>query len=293
MGSKQLPHVILTTLFQQRPSGLFINYCPYTHIFCNAMANFLVCKSIALKNRTGHWWSIRCKPLNAVSNVIIVSGEIGTPNETWKGPTIPVVLQRQSVPSLETGVLDDYATKIENRTFSDYCKPYPDPPFEIPAAANLTLQIRLGNVLSEGQSSIVFKCECFIPYGNETLEYIIPPMVVKLAKRYKSDDVKKEAIMYEGIKCLQGSSIPRCYGFFQVRWDMMIYLHIWIIAWLIHFSSALEFFDFGPMSILLLEELGGLLSLDQPVPDSTQYIIYFTTLMDHPEIYFLLLLGPI
>ncbi|KAJ3899901.1 hypothetical protein F5879DRAFT_975038 [Lentinula edodes] len=189
-------------------------------------------------------------PLNAVSNVIIVSGEIGTPNETWKGPTIPVVLQRQSVPSLETGVLDDYATKIENRTFSDYCKPYPDPPFEIPAPANLTLQIRLGNVLSEGQSSIVFKCECFIPYGNETLEYIIPPMVVKLAKRYKSDDVKKEAIMYEGIKCLQGSSIPRCYGFFQVR--------------------ALEFFDFGPMSILLLEELGGLLTLDQPVPDSAK-----------------------
>ncbi|KAJ3900185.1 hypothetical protein F5879DRAFT_973756 [Lentinula edodes] len=189
-------------------------------------------------------------PINAVSAVIIISGEIGTPNETWKGPSIPVVLQRQSVPSLETGVLDDYATKIENRTFSDFCEPYPDPPFEIPTPANLSLQIRLGNVLSEGKTSTVFDCECFIPVGNETLGYNIPPMVVKLAKQYRSENLTKEAIMYEGMKCLQGSSIPRCYGFFQVR--------------------SLEFFDFGPMSLLLLEKLGGLLPLDKPIPDCTK-----------------------
>ncbi|KAJ3872668.1 hypothetical protein F5051DRAFT_456464 [Lentinula edodes] len=147
-------------------------------------------------------------PLNAVSAVIIISGEIGTPENVWKGPDIPVVLRRPTLPSLESGILDDdYAKRPENFHRLDVLEPHPNPPFELPPAGNLSLHIRLGEMISEGRTGMVFDCECSIPCGNETLGYQIPPIVVKLATQYHSEDMTKEAIMYEGLQCLQGSVI--------------------------------------------------------------------------------------
>ncbi|KAJ3927975.1 MAG: hypothetical protein NXY57DRAFT_566979 [Lentinula lateritia] len=190
-------------------------------------------------------------PLNAVSAVIIISGEIGSPENVWKGPDIPVVLRRPTLPSLESGILDDdYAKRPENFHRVDVLEPHPNPPFELPPAGNLSLHIQLGKMISEGRTGMVFDCECSIPCGNETLEYQIPPIVVKLATQYHSEDMTKEAIMYEGLQCLQGSVIPRCYGFFQFR--------------------STDLFDFGPMSILLLEKLGGHLTLGKPLPNGAE-----------------------
>ncbi|KAJ3872490.1 hypothetical protein F5051DRAFT_480287 [Lentinula edodes] len=190
-------------------------------------------------------------PLNAVSSVIIISGEISTPETAWKGPDLPLVLRRQSLPSLESGILDDDFAKDPERILEvEVLKPHPDPPFKLPTPANLTLHIRLGEMISHGRTGMIFNCECSVPYGNETLGYQIPPIVVKLAKQYHSEDLTNEAIMYEGLQCLQGSAIPRCYGFFKFR--------------------SVELFDFGPMSLLLLEKLGGLITLGKPLPDGAR-----------------------
>ncbi|KAJ3850792.1 hypothetical protein EV368DRAFT_26430, partial [Lentinula lateritia] len=138
----------------------------------------------------------------------------------------------------------------------------PNPPFELPPAGNLSLHIRLGKLISEGRTGMVFDCECTIPCGNETLGYQIPPIVVKLATQYHSEDMIKEAIMYEGLQCLQGSVIPRCYGFFQFRWCCGCLLK--------QLLSSTDFFDFGPMSLLLLEKLGGHLTLGKPLPNGAE-----------------------
>ncbi|KAJ3913012.1 hypothetical protein F5877DRAFT_1412, partial [Lentinula edodes] len=143
--------------------------------------------------------------------------------------------------------------------------PHPNPPFELPLAGNLSLHIRLGEMISEGRTGMVFDCECSIPCGNETLGYQIPPIVVKLATQYHSEDMTKEAIMYEGLQCLQGSVIPQCYGFFQFRWYCGCLLK--------QFLSSTDFFDFGPMSILLLEKLGGHLTLGKPLPNGAECVI--------------------
>jgi hypothetical protein len=148
------------------------------------------------------------QPLNAVSSVVLVSGEIG---EKWTGPNIPVVLQRSQPPPPDT--LNDIHAIADNLQFS---VSYPDPPFKLPPPGNLALHVSLGKVLSEGRAGIIFDCECSIPYGNDS-KYQIPPLVVKLARGLHSPDLTKEAAAYETMLCLQGSAIPRCYGFFQAR----------------------------------------------------------------------------
>ncbi|KAF9072119.1 hypothetical protein BDP27DRAFT_1361358 [Rhodocollybia butyracea] len=181
------------------------------------------------------------QPLNAVSAIVLVSGEI---DKRWKSPKIPVVLQRTKPPTPD--ILDDIDTREQNAKFS---LPYPDPPFKLPPSGNLALHISLGKILSEGRAGIIFDCECSIPYGNDS-NYRIPPLVVKLARALHSPDLTKEATAYETMLCLQGSAIPRCYGFFQAR--------------------LLDYFDFGPMSILLLEKVGGRLVLGEPLPDGAE-----------------------
>ncbi|KAJ3911343.1 hypothetical protein F5877DRAFT_23870, partial [Lentinula edodes] len=138
----------------------------------------------------------------------------------------------------------------------------PDPPFKLPPPGNLSLHIRLGKMISTGRTGMLFDCECSVPSGNETLGYQIPPIVVKLARQYHTEDLTKEAIMYEGLQCLQGSAIPRCYGFFQFRW--------YCGCLLTQLLSSTDFFDFGPMSLLLLEKLGKHLTLGEPLPDGAE-----------------------
>ncbi|KAJ3848881.1 hypothetical protein EV368DRAFT_67889 [Lentinula lateritia] len=186
-------------------------------------------------------------PINALSAVILVAGKVESEDEEWIGPKVPVVLYRQVPPPAST--LDDDYTKEEKLNFYDVCPPYPDPPFELPLPAGLTLHVSLGKLLSEGRTGMIFECECTIPHGNEK-GYKIPPVVIKLARQFHTKDISREATAYESITCLQGSAVPRCYGFFQAR--------------------LFDYFDFGPMSLLVIEKLGGLLELGKPLPNGVE-----------------------
>ncbi|KAH7875526.1 uncharacterized protein C8R40DRAFT_1104453 [Lentinula edodes] len=182
-------------------------------------------------------------PINAISAVILVSGKIDS-KEQWTGPKIPVVLYRQDPPP--ANILDDAYTREGDPDYTDSYPPCPSPLSDIPSPAGLTLHISLGKLISEGRTGMIYECECAIPHGNE-MGYKIPPMVIKIAKQFRTKDITKEAAAYECMTCIQGSVVPRCYGFFQAR--------------------MFDYFDFGPVSLLVLEKLGDLFELGEPLPN--------------------------
>ncbi|KAJ3851909.1 hypothetical protein EV368DRAFT_42127, partial [Lentinula lateritia] len=79
----------------------------------------------------------------------------------------------------------------------------------------------------------------------------------------------REATAYECMTSIQGSAVPRCYGFFQVRCIYFVCLcaqHVMLAL----FLSMFEHFDFGPVSVLILEKLGDLFKLGEPLPDGAK-----------------------
>ncbi|KAJ3911541.1 hypothetical protein F5877DRAFT_55228, partial [Lentinula edodes] len=143
------------------------------------------------------------------------------------------------------------------------------PPFELPPPAGLTLHVSLGKLLSEGRTGMIFECECTIPHGNK-MGYKIPPVVIKIARQFHTKDISREATAYESMTCLQGSAIPRCYGFFQARLVFSFESHISVNTDILCCNRLFDYFDFGPMSILIIEKLGGLLELGEPLPNGAE-----------------------
>ena len=45
----------------------------------------------------------------------------------------------------------------------------------------------------------------------------IPPMVIKVARRSYTRFIAREAWFYDELACLQGSVIPRCFGYFSAK----------------------------------------------------------------------------
>ncbi|KAF8494757.1 hypothetical protein JB92DRAFT_1133179 [Gautieria morchelliformis] len=50
-------------------------------------------------------------------------------------------------------------------------------------------------------------------------QYALPPLVIKVAGRRRSDDLAREAWFYEELEHIQGVAIARCYGFFTGEID--------------------------------------------------------------------------
>ncbi|KAL4245683.1 hypothetical protein ABKN59_009515 [Abortiporus biennis] len=172
-------------------------------------------------------------PLNALESLVIFAGDMGT---GWIGPKLPLALHRSVLPEVPLKVeeMDCFRRQIP-----------PTPHCPLAAPGRLSLHARLGTMLSKGRVGAVFDIECYIHNNKQGLS--IPPLVAKIANPLHAGDLAKEAAMYQEMLCLQGSAIPRCYGFFKFR--------------------SLENFDFGPVSVLLLEKLGERLPVGQG-PDS-------------------------
>ena len=49
--------------------------------------------------------------------------------------------------------------------------------------------------------------------------YSLPPLVIKVAARHRSEMLAREAWFYEEMEYIQGSSIARCYGLFTAEID--------------------------------------------------------------------------
>jgi hypothetical protein len=67
--------------------------------------------------------------------------------------------------------------------------------------------------LGQGRVGTVYSVDVVSPQDNIR----IPPLAIKVSDRYRSRKVAREAWFYEEMEHLQGASIPRCYGFFEVE----------------------------------------------------------------------------
>ncbi|KII84884.1 hypothetical protein PLICRDRAFT_179212 [Plicaturopsis crispa FD-325 SS-3] len=107
--------------------------------------------------------------------------------------------------------------------------------------------------------------------GDEIV-FAFPALVIKIATRFRSKDLAKEAWFYEEMECLQGVGLARCYGFFQAELEDNIHIGLWdndegdeddegV-------TEAERLGDHPPrvLSILLLERRGDRMPFGEPTP---------------------------
>ncbi|KAF8530529.1 hypothetical protein BU17DRAFT_79341 [Hysterangium stoloniferum] len=87
------------------------------------------------------------------------------------------------------------------------------PPSKLPAPGNGTLHVIVKEQLGQGRVGTVYSVDIISPEERPH----IPPLVIKVSDRYRSAKLAREAWFYEEMEHLQGVSIGRCYGFFQVE----------------------------------------------------------------------------
>ncbi|KAF8522500.1 hypothetical protein JB92DRAFT_2887122 [Gautieria morchelliformis] len=87
------------------------------------------------------------------------------------------------------------------------------PPSKLPPPGNLCLHVSLKpERLGYGRVGSVYPLRI-----DDTNQYALPALVIKVAARRRSDDLAREAWFYEEMEDIQGVAIARCYGFFTAE----------------------------------------------------------------------------
>ncbi|EPQ50832.1 hypothetical protein GLOTRDRAFT_133575 [Gloeophyllum trabeum ATCC 11539] len=127
------------------------------------------------------------------------------------------------------------------------------PPSALSPPADGVLDMSIADQLGAGRIGCVYAVSvsyCSVPAK-------VPPLVVKVTSRDRCDELAKEAWVYEELdECLQGVSIPRCYGRFLAELPPRVD----VLSWKRRGTTKL------PISIVLLERLGDKLPLGEPIP---------------------------
>lgn len=107
-------------------------------------------------------------------------------------------------------------------------------------------------------------------------QFQIPPLIIKVASERGGRHVAEEAAMYDHLLCLQGSVIPRCYGYFR----RVVNLHDYVVVpWLPNCEfprskADLDIFKMpnshASLNVLLLEGVGKFIPYDLHQPESDQ-----------------------
>ncbi|KAF8520619.1 hypothetical protein BU17DRAFT_88819 [Hysterangium stoloniferum] len=92
---------------------------------------------------------------------------------------------------------------------------YIRPPSTLPPPGDLTLEVSVQAKLGEGRVGFVYDVDKRGTSGS----HAIPDLVIKVARRYQSNNLCREAWFYEEMEHLQGIIVARCYGIFQVVLD--------------------------------------------------------------------------
>ena len=96
----------------------------------------------------------------------------------------------------------------------------------------------------------------------EIQKFQIPPLVIKIASERGGHNLAEEAAMYDYLLCLQGSVIPRCYGYFRRVVNLQDYV---VVPWspkckLPRSKADLDIFQMpnahASLNVLLLEHAG-------------------------------------
>ena len=98
--------------------------------------------------------------------------------------------------------------------------------------------------------------------STEVLQFRMPPLVIKVASERGGRDLAAEAAMYNHLPCLQGSVLPRCYGYFRRVVDLHNYV---VVPWTPDCELPRSEADFdifkmpnshASLNVLLLERVG-------------------------------------
>lgn len=76
------------------------------------------------------------------------------------------------------------------------------------------VELRLTELLDDGGSGFVYAATAVESDSDDSRSYL-PPLVVKMARRSRRGHIAREAWFYDELHELQGSVIPRCYGWFE------------------------------------------------------------------------------
>ncbi|KAI0760805.1 hypothetical protein C8Q74DRAFT_1372599 [Fomes fomentarius] len=171
---------------------------------------------------------------------------------------------------------DEYDKPAMNVSFEDNRRclsyiPTGTPTSLEPPDDNFELVLKLGACLSQGERHLVFKVT---PLNGEP--WNIPKLVLKVALEHQGRHLGNEAAMYKRLQALQGSVIPRCYGFFRRYVNLMEYM---VKPWgpEVTYPRELDEFDLpnerATLTVLLLEQVGGHVSC-APVPKGLKRALY-------------------
>ncbi|KAF8512466.1 hypothetical protein BU17DRAFT_15563, partial [Hysterangium stoloniferum] len=81
------------------------------------------------------------------------------------------------------------------------------PPSTLPPPGDLTLEVSVQAKLGEGRVGFVYDVDKRGTSGS----HAIPDLVIKVARRYQSNNLCREAWFYEEMEHLQGIIVARCY----------------------------------------------------------------------------------
>ena len=131
------------------------------------------------------------------------------------------------------------------------------PPSSPTPEGGITLELKVGDILGRSDRNLVYAVTIT---NTDKLGCSVPPLVMKVAKYSKGRNVSEEAGMYQDLECLQGSVIPRCYGYFFTIIDRT---QLSILPWdgaNCRYPRVIDRYDpphpAAPLSIMLLERLG-------------------------------------
>ncbi|TFY75542.1 hypothetical protein EWM64_g8471 [Hericium alpestre] len=99
-------------------------------------------------------------------------------------------------------------------------------PSKLPDADNLKLSCSIGDSVGNGISSVVFEAKD-VTLSDSKSDVHLPPLVLKVARRWKSNSLLQEAWAYDEMEPIQGVALARCYGLFQVDLPRNAEPHPW------------------------------------------------------------------
>ena len=137
---------------------------------------------------------------------------IRKPKDT--SPSATVVCERRTLPQ---DLIRSVYFKPSLKSLDVYLKELPARrPSSLPPAGNGHLEATLGNFIGYGHSSTVFSLKDVAVHGLPASS-VVPPLVAKIARLDRVTSVMRDAWFYDEMECLQGSTIPRCYGYFEME----------------------------------------------------------------------------
>ncbi|KAI0060739.1 hypothetical protein BV25DRAFT_1917561 [Artomyces pyxidatus] len=138
----------------------------------------------------------------------------GVVQDSATGGSVPVTLHRKNAP------LDLVAPHhILRRPMAPVLlESTPErPPSRLPPPGTSHLRCHAGEFIGDGQSSIVFAADKVELDGAPPDARSVPRLVVKIARSNRLAALARDAWFYDEMECLQGSSIARCYGWFEAE----------------------------------------------------------------------------